>query len=253
MPRQPGPIRPRVRDAKQYEARLRAKILDPLFVDLQIGLAQAAGADQAYRAITGAVRTANLRGVDPDLVTEWLQRVDGYQKSRLIQTYRSALGVDVGRLLTEPEIQAFMRQKLVENVRLIQTIPPRLHDSLRRRLEDALAEAPFDRARLTGILRQEYKSSGYNLRRIARDQTNKATGQLTEIRQRQLGVEGYRWSTSKDERVRPRHVAREGQYFRWDSPPEGGPPGAEVLCRCVGIPVLLQRDRDRLRASAQAT
>lgn len=251
MPRSPGPIRPRSTHAREYERRLRREILDPLFLDLQMGLAQAGSADQAYRALNGAVAGAAVRGVDPELVTSWLQRVDNYSRARLIQTYRSALGVDVTRLLTEPEIASWMSRKLDENVALIKTIPPRMRDGFRRRLEAELREAPFDRARLTQILQAEYKSSGYNCRRLARDQTSKSTSQLTEIRQRQLGVTHYQWSTSKDERVRPTHRANEGRIFEWaNPPPETGPPGADVMCRCVAKPQVTREQRQRVISAA---
>lgn len=73
---------------------------------------------------------------------------------------------------------------------------------------------------------------------IARDQTLKVNGAITEIRQRGAGVEKYVWSTSLDERVRETHAALEGQTFSWDSPPEVGHPGEDFQCRCVAVPVI---------------
>ena len=76
----------------------------------------------------------------------------------------------------------------------------------------------------------------------------KSIGRLTEIRQRQLGVAGYRWSTSLDERVRDTHAANEGLFFRWDDPPAiTGHPGEDIQCRCVGIPTLAPSERNRLK------
>jgi SPP1 gp7 family putative phage head morphogenesis protein len=73
---------------------------------------------------------------------------------------------------------------------------------------------------------------------IARDQTLKLNGAITEIRQTNAGVDSYIWSTSLDERVREEHVALEGQTFSWDSPPEVGHPGEDYQCRCVALPVI---------------
>lgn len=73
---------------------------------------------------------------------------------------------------------------------------------------------------------------------IARDQTLKVNGAITEIRQRAAGVDRYVWSTSLDERVRPEHAALEGQTFSWDSPPAVGHPGEDFQCRCVAVPVI---------------
>lgn len=73
---------------------------------------------------------------------------------------------------------------------------------------------------------------------IARDQTLKVNGAITEIRQRGAGVDRYVWSTSLDERVRETHAALEGQTFSWESPPDVGHPGQDYQCRCVAVPVI---------------
>lgn len=75
---------------------------------------------------------------------------------------------------------------------------------------------------------------------IARDQTLKLNGALTEIRQTSAGIDEYIWSTSLDERVRDSHAALEGQRFSWSSPPEVGHPGQDYQCRCLAIPVVAE-------------
>lgn len=42
----------------------------------------------------------------------------------------------------------------------------------------------------------------------------------------------YVWRTVGDDRVRPKHEAREGRIFARNDPPDGGPPGTERNCRC---------------------
>ena len=73
---------------------------------------------------------------------------------------------------------------------------------------------------------------------VARDQTLKLNGAITQIRQENAGIDAYTWSTSLDERVREEHVALEGQTFSWASPPAVGHPGEDYQCRCVAIPVI---------------
>lgn len=73
---------------------------------------------------------------------------------------------------------------------------------------------------------------------IARDQTSKLNGQLTQLRQTENGIDSYVWATAGDERVRDTHAANEARTFRWDDPPATGNPGDEVNCRCTAIPVL---------------
>ena len=100
---------------------------------------------------------------------------------------------------------------------------------------------------MTKVIRQEFRSSGYNLRRIVRDQTNKTIGQLTQLRQQQVGIESYQWLTSQDERVRPTHIRNSGLVFDWGRPPpDTGHLGNDVMCRCTAIPVVTQAARARL-------
>jgi SPP1 gp7 family putative phage head morphogenesis protein len=84
---------------------------------------------------------------------------------------------------------------------------------------------------------------------IARDQTGKLNGELTQRRQTQTGVTHYIWRDSRDERVRgnpgglypkaqPSHWTRNGQRFAWADAPEGGHPGRDYNCRCTAEPDL---------------
>ena len=249
MPRRPNGIRsPRALE-REYIRLLTDRILRPLFIDLQARVAGATSAAEVDRAVEEATAAAEARGVPVESVRAQLNRLSAYHRARVIQTMISALGVDVGPMLTEPAVNAFMTRVVERNVDLIKTIPPRFHDSMKDRLSAELRDQPFDRERLTQLLAREYGSTGYNLRRLARDQTTKTIGGLTEIRQRQLGIQGYRWSSSADERVRPTHAANNGRFFRWDSPPAAtGHPGTDIQCRCVAIPAVLKADRERLGA-----
>jgi SPP1 gp7 family putative phage head morphogenesis protein len=78
---------------------------------------------------------------------------------------------------------------------------------------------------------------------LARDQTLKLHGQMTQERQQSAGLDRYTWSTSKDERVRARHRQLDGTVQRWDDPPivdmrsgRRAHPGGDFQCRCVAIP-----------------
>ena len=252
MPRQPGPVRPRVKDEKAYEAALRQAYLDPIFARLQARLAQVQSAKEVWPLINQAL--ADIPNVPRDVVEGELEGIRAYHIARFRRTFKSALGVDIKPLLSEMPVNIFMRQKIAENVGLIKTIPPRMHESLRKRVEEELIDAPFDQQRLRNVLKKEYKSSGYNLRRLTRDQTSKTIGNLTEIRQRQLGLDGYQWGTSQDEKVRPTHVANSGKFFLWSSPPPAtGHPGHDVLCRCVPFPVVTQAARERIQSVASSS
>ena len=251
MPRNPGPVRPRRKDERAYEAMIRREVLDPLFRQLRAGLVDATGLAQALRRIDEAAFVNLGRGLPEAEIAAVLQSVEGYHRERLIKTFRSALGVDIRPLLAEPQVATFMAQKVSDNVDLIKSIPPRAHDSLKKRLTRLMHDAPFDRAKVARALRDEYRVSGNRIKVITRDQTTKTIGGLTEVRHKQIGIQGFRWSTSLDERVRATHIIKEGNLYRWSNPPgDTGPPGHDIQCRCVAIPVLLEGDRERLGARA---
>jgi len=78
---------------------------------------------------------------------------------------------------------------------------------------------------------------------LARDQTLKFYGELTELRQRNVGIEEYDWDTSGDARVREEHAILQDTVQRWDSPPivhaksgRRAHPGGDYQCRCQAIP-----------------
>ena len=253
MPRNPAPVRPLVKHSKAYDRAINSAYLRPLFNHLREGLAEASALGQVYRAMDAAIEATAVKGVPIALIRKHLARIDAYHKMRVIQSFRAALGVDVSILLADPAIRAFMTVRIEENVALIKTIPPRMHASLRKRITKEFTDRPFDRQAVMRLFRDEYDSSGYNLRRLTRDQASKLSGQLTEQRQRQLGVQGYRWKTAGDKAVRPTHKANNELLFRWADPPVlTGHPGHDVQCRCLALPILLKADRERLKALPKA-
>ena len=98
-----------------------------------------------------------------------------------------------------------------------------------------------------------YKSSGFNLRRIVRDQNSKVISGLNQVRQQQLGITQYVWRSVQDERTRPTHAANDGRTFEWGSPPaDTGHPGDDVMCRCLAEAVITPSKAQAWGASAPA-
>ena len=175
-PRNPKGVGPRVKDARAYNVALRQAYLDPFLNGMRGRLAVAASVNQAYYALQAglqAIEAQPVFGIPVVLVENSLQAVRTYNRERLFRTFRTALGVDIRPLLTEAAVQAHMTEAIATNVDLVKTIPRRFHDSLRQAITQEFAEAPFDQQRLMQMFQDKYNSSGYNLRRITRDQTQK--------------------------------------------------------------------------------
>ena len=246
----PRPIRPRVKDARAYDAALRQSYLVPYQQRLVQRLANAESVTQVYRANDAALAELEAMpraGIPTEVIQENLEQVRNYNRAKLFDTFRRSIGVDVRPFLQEGPISSFMEQRVADNVGLVRTIPQRFHDKLRTRVGETFAASPFDQQALSQVLRQEFKSSGWNLRRLTRDQSQKLNAQLTQVRHGQLGVTRYVWRTSEDERVRETHQAHNGKMYEWANPPPvTGHPGQDVLCRCTAEGVVSDAQRRRL-------
>ena len=242
MPRPINGVGPRRLDERVYGRNLRRLALTPLMAQLRSGLSEASAASLALEIIDGVFRRWRMGGLVDEEVVAHSTRVSSYHKRRLIQTFRTALGIDIRPRLLDTAIEPLMSAWRRENISLIRTIPERFHGALYQRVSETFAQQPFDQQALSKVLNREFKVSGSNLRRITRDQTSKAVGQFTHARHRQLGIQEYTWRTAQDERVRVTHRALEDSRQKWDSPPAVGHPGEDIMCRCVAIPVIEEAD-----------
>ena len=116
-------------------------------------------------------------------------------------------------------------------------IRPSLLDDMSRTIEAAHRGGVPVRVLRKQIM-ERFRVSNSRADLIARDQILKLNGQITKQRQTGAGITHYRWSTSRDERVRDEHRALEGTLQAWASPPSVGHPGEDYQCRCVSIPVM---------------
>ena len=234
------PIRPLTRDALTYEAQLRRELLNPLHQRVQRRIADSRRTYFAIRqAIAAIPADPQLASMAAAAAQRHMDEVKAYHTDKFRKQMLRFLGVDILPMALPDGMRTYMQQAIRTNVDLIKTIEPRYLGKLRVDLEHLMETRPFDEAAVKDVLRDGYKSSGYNLRRLARDQTSKAVGQFNLHRQVQVGIEEYLWSTALDERVRPSHRIKNDVTYRWDSPPpDTGHPGEDVQCRCVGLAII---------------
>lgn len=254
-PRNPKGIKPRVKDAMEYNASLRRTFLNPFFNALKQRLATAAAVNEAYGLLEYGLaqwESKPAAGVPKRMIAQALGQVRDFNKAQLFQTFKTALGVDIRPYLNDAAVRPIMEKAIADNVDLIKTIPRRAHTGLKARISEEFFQRPFDQAKLQQLLRDEYQSQGYNLRRLTRDQTQKLNANLVQVRQKQLGVEKYRWQTSEDERVRPTHAFNNKQIFLWAKPPPvTGNPGEDIQCRCMAEPIIEPQNRRRLTQKSE--
>ena len=239
------PVVARRKDMRDYNRAMKKLYLDPMYQALWVKF----GTDLTENEIKDNIFrvTAGVQ-VNPKEIEKNLRRMKDNHEKRFINTFKYSIGIDISGILQDATVNNFMRQKIAENVDLIKTIPPRFQAGLTKRINDLTFDGEtFNQYNLHRALKEEYRVSGYNVRRITRDQTSKMTGQLNQIRQQELGITNYQWLTSADDRVRSTHQANNGKYFRWDNPPpETGHPGQAIQCRCTAIAVVTKEDQEKL-------
>ena len=145
------------------------------------------------------------------------------------------LGVQPFR--SEPWLEREIEGFVIENVNLVKDIGDQAANRLQTIVTDGTKKGLSNKALAKQITEQlGYSQNRANL--IAVDQTGKFNSNLTQIRHKRAGVKEYIWSTTKDNRVRKEHQAREGKTFSYENPPADGNPGEPIRCRCVAQPVM---------------
>jgi len=152
-----------------------------------------------------------------------------------VNVIAAPLGIDL--FAVEPALVTVAQTSLSENVKLIQNVQAKYLQQIQQVVAEGIAEGTRPET-MAKLITERTGIASRRATLIARDQTEKAQSAITQARQRAAGVTSYIWRTSRDDRVRPEHHDREGVTFRWDTPPEDGPPGVPINCRCTAEPVL---------------
>lgn len=149
----------------------------------------------------------------------------------------------------DPNLSQYLGEAIADNARLIKSIPEQYLNSVEQ-IVSTNVRAGNRSTVAAKLIQQQHGVTLNKAKFIARDQTAKINSDLSQRRQRAAGFEYFRWSTSKDIRVRNRHdkiAKQKTKYgvgiYRYDDPPlsdSGQPilPGHDYQCRCVAIPVL---------------
>lgn len=191
-----------------------------------------------------AIRGLSYRiGKGPSIVARRDLRAVAEQNVRAANAQVRQL--NIGRPFSLGELESkLLRDTVAENVTLISSIPERLHAQVERVIVEGI-ESGSRVETIAKRIEERFHVSESRARLIARTEVNKLNGRLTQMRNEELGIDRYRWITSRDSRVRHDHRVLDGTIQRWDSPPiidqrtgiRGGP-GQIWNCRCVSAPII---------------
>lgn len=164
-----------------------------------------------------------------DRISDRMARWNAADQSRVLGVSLDAFG---------PGVESAMSTWRRQQAELITSIP-RKHLG---RVVELVEQAQSSGMRVETLAKKIEAEFGIARRRaqlIATDQILTANANLTRVRQQDLGIESYTWSTVGDERVRPVHAAADGQVYTWaEGHPTEGHPGEPVRCRCQALAVL---------------
>lgn len=213
---------------------------------------------------------------DPSSVTKLAEELDKYADSldgwakRVVQTLLSKINTfnisdwatvseRLGSMLragyaSDPVLK---RMRLLQKhmVRLIKSLPRKAAERAVDRAADAVASGKRAEDLASEILRTA-KVTRARARLIARTEIARANTYITLARANALGVDKYRWRSSRDSIVRPAHRALEGKICRFSDPPlvkgEGRHhPGDFPNCRCYAEPILPAKVRETIDVKAK--
>lgn len=172
-------------------------------------------------------------------IREWKKAVDKTLGINIMEDYY------MGELF-----QTAMDRWVDENVSLIKTIPADTLGDMRMIVKEGFLNGKST-TRIMKEIQHKYGVEAARARLLARDQVGKLNASITEVQQRDAGIEEYIWDDCGDSRVRDCHKELNGQRFRWDDPPEmwymtrSGKkmtgrhchPGQDIQCRCRPKPI----------------
>ena len=167
------------------------------------------------------------------------------------------LGVNV--FASEPWLVDQLSSFAKQNTNLITKLADETRSEVKRLVEDGLQRGKRietirkDILSTSGLTPGRFRKTKTRAELIARDQTAKLNGQLTQLRQNEIGIDRYEWKDVDDVKVRRSHSAMDRRLCRWDNAMvysgDGGKtwqsrsgiggvelhPGQDYQCRCIAL------------------
>jgi SPP1 gp7 family putative phage head morphogenesis protein len=221
---------------------MRAAIKDLLIPHLgEWAAKERMDARPTLQQILRRVRLRAIKVFEPDVP----RRVGRRVAEQATRETAKQLGLEVPRIpvFSEQAISPMVEDFVTANVSLVTNMA----DEALQEIEVVVNSAAREGLRASEIaeqIKERLDVSDSRAQLIARDQVLTLNADVSRARMEAVGVTRYRWSTSRDERVRKGHADLNGQIFSFDDPPvtdertgETANPGEDINCRCVAIPV----------------
>lgn len=168
--------------------------------------------------------------LSPEL-RRWAFQVERTHRGKWTRGVLAATDVDLTTTLGPEQVSETIEAVLQRNVSLVTDVS----NEMRQRIADAVFRGFQQRTPAVEIARQIRESVSMGRARairIASDQTTKLSSALDAERQRQAGLDHWKWRSSHKLHYRPAHQARDGKIYTDETAP-ADLPGMLPFCGCT--------------------
>jgi SPP1 gp7 family putative phage head morphogenesis protein len=167
----------------------------------------------------------------------WAVRQEAWHRGKWVRAVLAGAQVDLDLIIGAADVRETVGAWLVRNTSLVRDIS----DQARGRIADAVLRGFQQRSPIADVakeIREAANMARARARRIAADQTVKLSSALDRERQRQAGLDHWKWRHSGKLHPRLKHVERDGKIYTDKTAPEDEP-GELPFCGCVRQAVLV--------------
>jgi SPP1 gp7 family putative phage head morphogenesis protein len=167
----------------------------------------------------------------------WAVRTEEWHRGKWVRAVLAGAQVDLDLIIGAADVRETIDAFLVRNTSLVRDIS----DQARGRIADAVLRGFQQRSPIAEVakeIREAANMARARARRVAADQTVKLASALDRERQRQAGLDHWKWRHSGKLHPRLKHVERDGKLYTDKTAPEDEP-GELPFCGCVRQAVLV--------------
>jgi SPP1 gp7 family putative phage head morphogenesis protein len=171
---------------------------------------------------------------------DWAFRVEQWHRGKWTRGVLAATDIDLSLLLGPQDVQETVEATVARNVALVRDVS----DEAKRRIADSVFRGLQQRTPAVEVAKEIREATGMARARsirIAADQSVKLASALDAERQRQAGLDHWKWRWSHKKHGRPEHIARDGKIYTDETAPKDLP-GVLPFCGCVRQGVIVFDD-----------
>jgi SPP1 gp7 family putative phage head morphogenesis protein len=186
-------------------------------------------------AIAQAINRLILE-LTPEL-KRWAIRQEAWHRGKWARAVLSGVEVDLDTIIGAYDMRETIDAWLVRNTSLIRDV----NEQARSKIADAVLRGFQQRSPIAEVMKEVREATGFaraRARRVAADQTVKLSSALDRERQRQAGLDHWKWRHSGKLHPRLKHVERDGKIYTDKTAPEDEP-GELPFCGCARQGVLV--------------